>query len=115
MESGRGPPVRKPLAARPASRRLGGCPAPSRLTVLPYGGFYGGEAQRGMPGAVSYYVPADGVDELLVVLGEDLVHGEVLVQDTVYYDGGGPHAYDVPLARPAQRPYSAVPVALEVD
>src|SRR5215203_6245949 len=41
------------------------------LLVLPYGGLDGGEAQRGVPGAVPDYVPADGVDELLVVFGED--------------------------------------------
>src|SRR5215207_2546969 len=68
-----------------------------------------------MPGAVSYYIPADGIDELLVVFVEDLVHGEVLVQDAIYHNGGGPHAYDVPLARPGQRRYFAVAVAFEVD
>ena len=42
-----------------------------RSPVLPYGGFYGGEAQRGVPGAVTYYVPAQRIDDLLVVHLED--------------------------------------------
>src|SRR5918993_3447 len=57
-----------------------------------------------MPGAVFDYFPAGGIDGHLVVFVEG-----------IHYDGGGPHAYDVPLARPGQRLYFAVAVAFEVD
>src|SRR5215211_6894260 len=98
---------------------LGGFGRRTHLAVHPLvvsdGTFDGREPQRRVPRAATNNLPAQRVDELLVIEFEDLLHAEALSQDVLDHYRGGPHAYGVTLSRPREPFYLAVVAPLEVD
>src|SRR5215212_11339700 len=98
---------------------LGGFGRRTHLAVHPLvvsdGTFDGREPQRRVPRAATNNLPAQRVDELLVIEFEDLLHAEALSQDVLDHYRGGPHAYGVALSRPREPFYLAVVAPLEVD